>query len=154
MPDPPFDLARAHRWFAVELNNLAWGLVEAEDRAPLDAERMIHAAHASCFHWLQVGEVLNHLRAQCLLATAYSRAGLGEAAVRHAEKCLALGRDADRKMTPFDRAAAHGCAALACATAGRAEDARREYQLATSAAATLDDPSDAELFRRLYPDPE
>jgi hypothetical protein len=36
----------------------------------VDLERMIHAAHAACFHWLQVGSLLNHLRAECLLATA------------------------------------------------------------------------------------
>ena len=39
---------------------------------------MIHAAHGACFHWLAAGDLLNHLRAQCLLATAYAKAGLAE----------------------------------------------------------------------------
>ena len=43
MATPPFDLARAHRWFAVELNNLAWDLVEAQERSASDIARMIHA---------------------------------------------------------------------------------------------------------------
>ena len=153
MASPPFDVRRAHEWFAVELNNRAWDLVEADRRSEADAERMIHAAHASCLHWLEVGDALNHLRAQYLLATAYTRAGIAEAAVRHAERCLALVREADGKPTPFDRATAHGCAAAAFALAGRTDDARRECQLATAAAAALDDPSDAALFRRLYPAP-
>ena len=52
--------------------------------------------------------VLNHLRAQCLIATAYAKASLAEAAVRHAEKCLALGAAAGERQAPFDRAMAHG----------------------------------------------
>ena len=32
MTQPPFDVQRAHRWFAVELNNLAWEIVEADSR--------------------------------------------------------------------------------------------------------------------------
>ena len=79
-------MSRAHGWLAVELNNLAWQLVEAGHRSPADAERMIHAAHGVCFHWLQVGNLLNHLRAQWLLTTAYAKEGLAEAAVRHAER--------------------------------------------------------------------
>ncbi|MEX0776129.1 MAG: hypothetical protein WD042_10520 [Phycisphaeraceae bacterium] len=32
MTDALFDVKRAHRWFAVELNNLAWEHVEALSR--------------------------------------------------------------------------------------------------------------------------
>lgn len=75
MADAPFNVARAHSWFAVELNNLAWDCVENKDRSEEQLELMIHAAHAACYHWLQTGTALNHLRAQCLLATAYATAG-------------------------------------------------------------------------------
>jgi hypothetical protein len=47
MADPPFDIEHAHRWFAVELNNIAWNLVESPHRSPTDNERMINAAHAA-----------------------------------------------------------------------------------------------------------
>jgi hypothetical protein len=63
MAKPPVDVAQAHRWFAVEPNNLAWDLAEMANRSPDNTERMIHAAHAACFHWLEAGNVLNHLRA-------------------------------------------------------------------------------------------
>lgn len=76
MSTAPFDLPKAHRWFAVELNNLCWDLIEAEHRSAEQTERMIHAAHAACHHWLQVGTAVNNLRAECLLATAYALAGL------------------------------------------------------------------------------
>jgi hypothetical protein len=98
--------------------------------------------------------VLNHLRAQCLLATVYARAGLAEAAVRHAEKCLALGQEAAAAQTPLDRATTHGCASAAYAAAGRVEEAGREHGLAARALEDLEDPSDAAMVRRLYPAPQ
>lgn len=153
MTAAPFDVNRAHRWFAVELNNVAWELAEADERSAADVERMIHAAHGACFHWLEVGDLLNHLRAQCLLATAYAKAGLAEAAVRHAQRCLGLSREADQRQTAFDRATAHGCASAAFMVAGRIDQARAEHQLARSAAAGFDDPSEMPVFERLYPAP-
>jgi tetratricopeptide (TPR) repeat protein len=150
---PPFDLKQAHRWFAIELNNQAWDLLEAPQRSPREAERMIHAAHAACFHWLEAGDLLNHLRAQCLLATAYHKVGIAEAAVGHAQRCLALSGEAGDTQSAFDRATAHGCAAIAFASAGRIEDAQAEYKLALSATERFADPSEMAVFRRLYPAP-
>jgi hypothetical protein len=153
MSEASFDVRRAHRWFAVELNNLAWELVEANDRSAAETERMIHCAHGACFHWLEVGDLLNHLRAQCLLATAYAKAGLAESALRHGERCLILSREAGQTQTAFDRATAHGCASAAHLAVGRIAEARSEHQLARSAAAGLAEPSEKLLFAKLYPEP-
>ena len=89
---------------------------------------MIHAAHGACFHWLESGNVLNHLRAQCLLATAYGKTGLTEAAIRHAQKCLTLSVAASEQQTAFDSATAHGCASAAYSAAGRKAEALAEYK--------------------------
>jgi hypothetical protein len=153
MPEPSFDLAAAQRWFAIELNNLAWDLVEKEPRTPEDRELMIHAAHASCYHWLQAGTLLNHERAECLLATAYTAAGLPEAAVRHAERCLELSRENGDSQTPFDLATAHGCAAKAYAAAGKDEQAARHYSEALTHVASFEHPEDRQVFDKLYPRP-
>lgn len=149
-PAPPFDVTRAHRWFAVEMNNLGWDLVEAGERSPVETERMIHAAHAACFHWLAVGTLLNHLRAQCLLATAYAAAGLTDSAVRHASRCLELSAEVGDTQTAFDRATAHGCAGRALALAGRSAESETQIALAKSAAANFDHPEDQVVFERLY----
>lgn len=153
MSEPPFDVQKAHRWFAVELNNESWGLVEAAERSPADVERMIHAAHGACYHWLHVGDLLNHLRAQCLLATAYAKANLVEPAVRHAEKCLQLSEEAGEKQTAFDRATAYGCAANAYKLAGQLEKSRSAYQRACVAAEKFEDAGDRPVFDQLYPAP-
>lgn len=152
MTEPPIDVATGHRYFAVELNNLAWDLLEAAERSPADEARMLHAAHGACFHWLEVGTALHHQRAQCLLATAYVAAGKAEAAVRHGEQCVALSREVP-DQTPFDLATAHGCASAAYAAAGRIDEARAEHALARAAADTFDDASERTLFDRLYPAP-
>ena len=62
MPEPPFEVSQAHRWFAVELNNRAWDLVEATERSPDETDEMIDSAHAACLHWRAVGVPLNALR--------------------------------------------------------------------------------------------
>ena len=89
MSTPPFDLAQAHRWFAIECNNEAWDLVEKADRAPPETQRMISAAHAAALHWGAVGNALNRLRAENLLAAVYSAAG--EAAPAAASPALRPG---------------------------------------------------------------
>ncbi len=150
MAEAPFDERRAHRWFAVELNNLAWGLVESAARTPRDDERMIHAAHASCHHWLQVGTPLNHLRAQCLLATVYAAAGLAEAALRHARRCLELSDEAGDSQTLFDRATAYGCGARAHQCAGEREKAAELQGVAREAARGFTDADEREVFERLF----
>ncbi|MFW6060267.1 MAG: hypothetical protein ACODAQ_08795, partial [Phycisphaeraceae bacterium] len=96
---------------------------------------------------------LNHLRAQCLIASAYAVAGYAEAAMRHAERCLALSAEAGDHQTAFDRATAHGCAANAYARAGRMNEAREHHRLAREAAQAFDDPDETEVFERLYPAP-
>ena len=68
MSETPFDKAVAQRWFAIELNNATWEWLESGDYDVHVGEQMLHAAHASCHHWLQVGSAANHARAECLVA--------------------------------------------------------------------------------------
>jgi hypothetical protein len=152
MTDVPFDMNRAQRWFAVEFNNRAWELVEKIERTAAETEEMIHAAHAACIHWAAAGKVVNQLRAQCLLATAYAAAGLGEAAVRHAEKCLKLCEAAGAEATTFDLATALGCASIAYACNGELERGREYYEKALLAAEKLD-AEDRPVFDKFYPQP-
>jgi hypothetical protein len=150
MTPAPFDVQRAHRWFAVELNNLAWDTVEASDRTDEQTELMLHAAHAACYHWLQVGDLLNHLRAQCLLTTAYACAGHAEAALRHAVKCLELSEQAGEEQSDWDLATTYACAAKAYQIAQLTDHAAAMQAQAQAVAATFEDEDDKALFERLY----
>jgi hypothetical protein len=151
MTQSPFDLETAHRWFAVEFNNRAWDLVESAGRSDDETREMIDAAHAASLHWRAVGAPINQLRGECLLATANAAAGLGQPAVGHAENCLRLCEQLGDEPSPFDRAAAHGCAANAYATVGAMERARSHFKNSADIAAVLADAGERTLLSQLYP---
>ena len=148
---PPFDVARAHRWFAVETNNLGWDVLQRADRNEADTERMIHAAHAAWFHWQAVGTAVNRLRAEVLLATVYHAAGRAEPAVWHAERVLAALAAAGESATPFDVVTAHAAAAAAFALAGRIHAAAVQWAEARSMATRLRDINDRAVAEHFYP---
>jgi len=150
MSNSPFDLNATHRWFAIELNNRAWDLVEAAGRTPEETERMIQAAHAACWHWLQIGQPINHLRAEVLLATAYVKAGLAEGAVRYAEKCLELSQQLSDAQTPFDRATVYGAAALAYRLADQLDQAQRRADQLHAIARDIESDEERALLAKLY----
>jgi len=151
MAEPPFDLARAHRWFGVEFNNRAWELVEKEGRSAVEVEEMLHAAHAAAIHWQQVGAPINGQRAEVLLATAYAAVGRWDTALRHAQKALVLSETtaADGSEHAFDRASTLAIAARAHQALGDALEGERLLALALRTADAL--PADDRIvFDKLY----
>jgi tetratricopeptide (TPR) repeat protein len=151
MSQPPFDLAAAHRWFAVEFNNQAWDLLEAAERTDEQTEQMLHTAHAAWLHWAQAGSVLNRQRAECLLASAYAAAGRVEPAVRYGRSCVQLSQQPDSEQTPFDQATAHACLARALSLAGQTEEAAEHHRQASLAAEGLTDAGERQVYAQLYP---
>lgn len=148
MAEPPFDLAQAHRWFAVEYNNEAWDLLELPGRTPEQKERMWLAAHASVAHWSAVGRPMNELRGLLLLATACIAEGNGDKAQKFAERSIALCECGVEGLTPFDRASALGVLARALRLRGdAAADAARTTALASAAELP---PDDRAVFDKLY----
>lgn len=144
--DDPLD-SQAHRAVGVALFNLVWALLEAEDRTPAQDDAMIHAAHASRWHWslaaapdepqrLAVGEW------QC--SRVYSVLGRGEPAIHHAQRCLALVESNEMEEWVF--ASAAEAMARAQRTAGNRAGFEEWRQRATSAAATIADPEDREAI--------
>ncbi|HZL88632.1 MAG TPA: hypothetical protein VFB96_09690 [Pirellulaceae bacterium] len=148
MAELPFDPAKAHRWFAVELNNAAWDLCELPARTAEETERMIDAAHASVHHWRQVGTVLNSLRGQVLLVSCHVAAGYDESALRYAYHALELLSHAEG-ATPFDRVSVFGSVAAAMALGGKTAEAERLGREAREALAQLSD-DDRRLARQLW----
>lgn len=151
MGTPPFDPAVANRWFAIELNNQAWEFIEKTERTPAETADMLAAALASRWHWFQVGTLLNKLRAESLVATAYLAADWPELSLVHAQACHELSLQAGDEQTPFDRACVHGSLACALARLDRWEEARTCYADALAAVQTFTDPEERPVFERFYP---
>ena len=130
MPEPDFDVAEAQWWFAVAMNNEAWDLLDQSERTTAESERMCHAAHASCRHWLEAGSTLQHQRTLVLVANTH--AAVGDAATGLAEQLADDLADFDHAFTLDAQARAH-------AAAGRLDEARSCRQQSETAGAAIDD---------------
>src|SRR5688572_20983547 len=79
------DLQSWHKRFAIDCNNRAWDLSSQPRTAAQDRE-MVDAAHASAWHWAQVGTELNRMRATMLLAEVHALLHYGPSAIAFAEQ--------------------------------------------------------------------
>jgi DNA-binding transcriptional MerR regulator len=91
IPSPPTELDRdARRQIATDLFNRTWTLMEVPERTPIQDDEMIHTAHASRFHWGEVGTPANLARGEWQCSRVYTVLGRAEPALWHAQRSLAL----------------------------------------------------------------
>ena len=133
-----------HRQLGVDLYNKTWTLMRNSGRTAADEDEMLHCAHASAYHWLQVGTQANRARSEWLCSRVYTVLALPEPALRHARRCLELVESAPGEMEDWDLAAAHEAVARAHATAGDSEDARKHLDLGRAALEGIADAEDRE----------
>ena len=79
-----------HKKLAIHLFNLTWDFIEKADRSEVDNEIMIHAAHASRFHWSAIGKPLNFARGEWQISRVYAIVGRPEPALYHARRSLEI----------------------------------------------------------------
>lgn len=138
--------ADPHGALARELNGETWSLLEKAGRSEAEDQRMIHAAHASCYHWLHAGTPLHEQRGEWLIARVYAVLGAGEAALRHAGRCRVLTEAHADLMQDFDRAYSCEGLARAHAVAGNAEEARRWKEQARKAGGSIAGEENRKIF--------
>lgn len=139
---PPLD-ANQHREQGVALFNGVWEMLDTPDRTPAQDDQMVHAAHASRWHWSQAGDLGGDQQLavgewQC--ARVYSVLGRGEPALHHAQACLAICEQSG--LGDWVVAAAYEALARASAVAGNASEARTwlaRGRTATAAIAAVED---------------
>ena len=134
-----------HRRLGVDLFNHVWTLLRKEERTREDVDEMVHAAHASAYHWRQVGTPANYARSEWQCSRVYAVLGRAEPALWHARRCLQLGEAHPEAMEEFDLPFAHEAMARALAVGGDADAARRHARRARDAAARIEDAEDREL---------
>jgi DNA-binding transcriptional MerR regulator len=144
---PELDVA-AHRRLGVELFNFTWTLIEKPDRTPAEIDEMIHAAHASRYHWSKAGTNANLGRGEWQIARVYSVLGRAEPATWHAIRCLAYTEAAIAagQADDWDLAAAYEAVARAAAVAGDATEAASWAERARAALLDIKDPADREVI--------
>ena len=141
--DPGLDAA-THREVAVALFNHTWTLIEVENRSEEQDCEMVHSAHASAYHWMQVGTAANRARSEWQCSRVYTVLGRAEPALWHARKCLAI---CEREgIGDWDLGFAYEAVARAYAVAGDADETKRWLEQARNAAAEIAEDDDRELL--------
>jgi DNA-binding transcriptional MerR regulator len=132
------------RRLAAHLFNRTWDLLETENRAPADDDRMLHMAHASRYHWGQVGSAAQLARGEWQCSRVYAALRRPEPCLHHAQRvldiCLAEG------IGDFDLAFAYEALARGHAIAGDTSTARAMTGQALAAAARITGEEDRKIL--------
>jgi hypothetical protein len=135
--------ASTHRQLGVELYNTTWTLLEKQDRTALETDEMIHRAHASRWHWSNVGTEVNLARGDWLCSRVYAVLGRAEPAQWHARRCLEID-EAARDREDWDLASAYEAMARALLVGGDRDGAREWAAKARVECAAIADADDRE----------
>lgn len=140
---PAHDLDAAdHRRLGKDLFNHVWTLLETADRTADQTDEMIHAAHASRWHWTVGGEPANRARGEWQCSRVYAVLGRGEPALWHARRCVELCEE--HGLGDWDLAAAYEAMSRASLVAGDDAAARDWKDRGTAALDDIADPDDRE----------
>ena len=77
-----------HRKFAVECFNRTWDLIDKADRSQKEDLKMVHTAHASRYHWGEIGTPLEFARGDWQISRVYAILGDGAPARKYAKESL------------------------------------------------------------------
>ncbi|TDT97722.1 DNA-binding transcriptional MerR regulator [Streptomyces sp. 846.5] len=140
---PTTESAGDERRMAVDLYNGVWRLLEKEDRSVEEDDRMLHMAHASRYHWGQIGAPVNLSRGEWQCSRVYSVLGRAEPALHHARRGLEICQA--HGIADWDLAYAYESLARAHAVAGDEDQARTWTEQALAAAEDIAEDGDREL---------
>jgi hypothetical protein len=100
-----------HKKEAIENFNATWDLIDKSHRTHDENLSMVHMAHASRFHWGQIGEPVHLARGEWQISRVYSLLNMAESALLHAEESLRICED--NNIGDFDLAFAYEALARA-----------------------------------------
>lgn len=133
-----------HRKFAVDSFNLVWSLLDKKDRTKEEDDKMVHAAHASRFHWSEIGTPVEFERGEWQISRVYSVLNRPQSAIYHAKRCLEICKE--NNIGDFDIAYAYEAMARAHAVAGKKTECEKYIELAKEAGEQIKEKEDRDLF--------
>jgi hypothetical protein len=125
-----------------ELFNRTYALMEKADRTPDEETEMLHCAHASAYHWAQVGTAANRSRSEWQCSRDYAVLGWVEPALQHARRCHEIVQAHPGDMKDWDLPAAYEALARAHMVAGDVAETRKWAELGRTATAQIADDDD------------
>jgi len=133
-----------HKRAAITLFNLVWSLLDKKDRTKQEDDKMVHAVHASRFHWGEIGTPVEFERGEWQISRVYSVLNRPQSALYHAETCLGICKE--NNIGDFDIAFAYEAMARAHAVAGDKSDCEKYIKLAKEAGEQIEKKEDKDLF--------
>lgn len=136
----------AERRLAINLFNHVWTLMDLLERDQTQIDEMIHAVHASRYHWGNVGTVLESARGEWQISRVYAVLGRAEPALYHARRTLQL--CLENGIGDFDLAFAYEAMARALKidARGEAPESAHYLSLAYQAADNIKEAEDRQII--------
>ena len=133
-----------HRKFAVECFNHTWDLIDKVDRSHQEDLKMIHIAHASRYHWGEIGTPLEFARGDWQISRVYAILGDGSSALMYAKESLQHCLENDIK--DFDLAFAYEALARASFLLQDEDGYQQYFKLADQAAEEIKQKDNRDYF--------
>jgi hypothetical protein len=133
-----------HKKLAKSLFNQVWDLLEKEKRTEEEDDKMVHAAHASRYHWGEIGTPITFERGEWQISRVYSTLNRPESAIFHAQRCLDI--CLKNGIEDFDIAFAYEALARAYAVNGDKNNHKIFFKLGEQAAKNIKKEDDREYF--------
>ena len=133
-----------HKKFAISCFNLTWSLLDKKDRTREEDYKMVHAAHASRYHWGEIGTPLEFERGEWQISRVYSVLKRSEPALFHAKRCLEICKE--NNIGDFDLAFAYEATARAHSISEDKAECEKFLQLATEAGENIKKKEDKDYF--------
>jgi len=139
-----YSVEECHKKLAIDCFNLVWSLLGKKERTTEEDDKMVHAAHASRFHWGEIGTPIEFERGEWQISRVYSVLSRPHPALYHAKRCLEICQQ--NNIGDFDIAFAHEAVARANAASGSASEFEKHYRLAKEAGEKIKGKEDREYF--------
>jgi hypothetical protein len=144
MSDENLTLQQWHRKQAIDNFNATWDLIDKKDRTREDDIKMIHTAHASRYHWGEIGSALEFARGEWQISRVYSLLRMFESSFYHGDYSLKLCEE--NGIGDFDLAFAYEAIARAYMINNNKEFMEKYLKLALEASHNISDDGDREYF--------
>ncbi len=148
-PLPPEIDPATRRALAAGLFNHCWELLEIPDRTPAQDDELIHAAHASRYHWGEIADTPARLwRGEWMCSRVYAVLGRPEPALWHARRAMALLEAGGDAVEDWDPPAIWEAMARASFVAGDAAEGVAWKAKAAAALAAVTDKDDRDVIEQ------
>jgi len=135
-----------HHYLGIEMNIQTWNLLQKQNRSEEDNIRMINFALASQYHWYKSPDwkPVNAQRGFWLISHVFAVIGMGEDALKYAEKCFELTQE--QSLKDFDLAYSYEALYRAYFCLNNKEETEKYRKMAQNAAEQIQNEEDKNLF--------